>query len=140
MTYCVGFLLRTGLVMIGDTRTNAVVDNIATFRKLQVFEVPGDRVVAVATSGNLAVSQAVVNHMLEGLRGPDGTVQTIYTVRSMFEMAQFAGRAVRIVRERDAEALTVDGGGFDCALLVGGQIGERRLRLFMVYRAMTESG
>ena len=135
MTYCVGLLLRKGLVMVGDTRTNAGVDNIATFRKLQIFEVPGERVVAIATAGNLAVTQAVVNHMLEGLPGPEGDVQTLYTVPSMFEMAQFAGRAVRTVRERDADALAQDGGGFDCAMLVGGQIGERRLRLFMVYRA-----
>ncbi|RAH97640.1 peptidase [Acuticoccus sediminis] len=135
MTYCVGLLLHKGLVMVGDTRTNAGVDNIATFRKLQIFEVPGERVIAIATAGNLAVTQAVVNHMLEGLPGTDGEIQTLYTVPSMFEMAQFAGRAVRTVRERDAEALAQDGNGFDCALLVAGQIGERRLRLFMVYRA-----
>jgi len=135
MTYCVGLLLRKGLVMLGDTRTNAGVDNIATFRKLQIFEVPGERVVAIATAGNLAVTQAVVNHMLEGLPGPDGDVQTLYTVPSMFEMAQFAGRAVRTVHARDAEALQSDGTGFDCSMLVAGQIGERRLRLFMIYRA-----
>ena len=135
MTYCVGLLLGDGLVMLGDTRTNAGVDNIATFRKLQVFEVPGERVIAVATAGNLAVTQAVVSHLVEGLPGSDGVAQTVYTVPSMFEMAQFVGRAVRKVHERDAAALTASGGVFDCSLLVGGQIGERRLRLFMVYRA-----
>ncbi|MEM8665142.1 MAG: peptidase, partial [Pseudomonadota bacterium] len=66
MTYCVGLLLRSGLVMVADTRTNAGVDNIATFRKLQVFEVPGERVIAIATAGNLAVTQAVMSHITEG--------------------------------------------------------------------------
>ena len=33
------------------------------------------------------------------------------------------------------EALEEDGGSFNCSLLLGGQIGERRLRLFMIYRA-----
>lgn len=135
MTYCVGLLLRQGLVMVGDTRTNAGVDNIATFRKLQVFEVPGERVVAIATAGNLAVTQAVMSHLVEGLPNAAGEVQTVFTVPAMFELAQFVGQAVRVVRERDAGALEKDGGRFDCSLLVGGQIGERRLRLFMVYRA-----
>ncbi|WP_420392409.1 peptidase [Acuticoccus sp.] len=135
MTYCVGLLLDAGLVMVGDTRTNAGVDNIATFRKLQVFEARGERVIAVATAGNLAVTQAVVNHMLEGLPSADGDLRTLFTVGSMFELAQFAGEAVRTVRERDGEALKEDGGGFECTLLLGGQIGTRRLRLFMVYRA-----
>jgi len=135
MTYCIGLLLRDGLVMVGDTRTNAGVDNIATFRKLQVFHVPQERLIALATAGNLAVAQAVVSQMLEGLPGPAGEVQSIYTVPSMFEMAQFAGRVVRTVRARDAEALHEDGGVFDCSILLGGQIAGRRLRLFLVYRA-----
>ena len=135
MTYCVGLLLRKGLVMVADTRTNAGVDNIATYRKLQIFEVPGERVIAVATAGNLAVTQAVVSHLVEGMPNARGELQTVYTVPSMFEMAQFVGQAVRTVRQRDAEALEEDGGSFNCSLLLGGQIGERRLRLFMIYRA-----
>jgi putative proteasome-type protease len=135
MTYCIGLLLRDGLVMVGDTRTNAGVDNIATFRKLQVFGTPGERVIALATAGNLAVTQAVVSQMVEGMPGPSGEVQSIHTVPSMFEMAEFAGRVVRAVRARDADALAQDGGVFDCSILVGGQIAGRRLRLFLVYRA-----
>jgi putative proteasome-type protease len=50
MTYCVGILAQEGLVMIADTRTNAGVDNIATFRKLHLFEIPGERVVTLATA------------------------------------------------------------------------------------------
>ena len=95
MTYCVAMRLDRGLVFASDTRTNAGVDNIATFRKLQIFEVPGERVIAIATAGNLAVTQAVVSHLIEGLPRPDGQLETVYTVPSMFEMAQFVGRAVR---------------------------------------------
>ena len=44
MTYCCGILVRDGLVMIADTRTNAGLDNVSTFRKLHIFEKPGDRI------------------------------------------------------------------------------------------------
>ncbi len=135
MTYCVGLMLESGLVMVGDTRTNAGVDNIATFRKLQITEVPGERVIAIATAGNLAVTQSVVSHITEGMTMADGTRHTLHTAPSMFELAQFVGRAVRHVADRDSEALHQDGGRFDCSLLVGGQIAGGPPRLFMIYRA-----
>ena len=46
MTYCVGILVQEGLTMIADTRTNAGLDNIAQYRKLHVFERPGERMEA----------------------------------------------------------------------------------------------
>ena len=66
MTYCVGVLVHDGLVMISDTRTNAGIDNIASYRKLYLFEEPGERVLALASSGNLSVSQAVVSLLTVG--------------------------------------------------------------------------
>jgi putative proteasome-type protease len=135
MTYCVGILVQDGLVMIADTRTNAGLDNIATFRKLHVFEVPGERVVAVASAGNLAISQAVISLLTEGLDDDDGQPQTILTTPSMFKTAQLVGRAVREIRSIDGPALSQNDSGFDVALLLGGQIKGGRLRLFMVYRA-----
>ena len=71
MTYCVGILVREGLVMIADTRTNAGIDNIATFRKLHLFEKPGESVMAIATAGNLAVSQSVITLVSEGMEDPE---------------------------------------------------------------------
>ena len=62
MTYCCGILVRDGLVMIADTRTNAGLDNISTFRKLHVFKQPGERIMAIASSGNLSLSQSVGQH------------------------------------------------------------------------------
>jgi putative proteasome-type protease len=137
MTYCVGILVREGLVMIADTRTNAGVDNIATFRKLNVFSVPDDRAIGIATSGNLATSQAVVTLATTGLKNPDtGALETIYTVPSMFQAAYLVGRAVReayrIEGRSDQEAAA---NGFDVTILLGGQIRNGQLRLFLCYSA-----
>ena len=71
MTYCCGILVRDGLVMIADTRTNAGLDNISTFRKLYLFERPGERVLMLAASGNLSVTQGVVNFISECIERPD---------------------------------------------------------------------
>ncbi|TCT12689.1 putative proteasome-type protease [Tepidamorphus gemmatus] len=136
MTYCVGILLNDGLVMIADTRTNAGLDNIATYRKLHIFERPGDRVVALCSAGNLAASQAVLSVLNEGLEEP-GTAEpeTIWTQPSMFKTAQFVGRAIREVYRIDGKALEQQAAGFDVTFLVGGQVKGGRLRLFMVYSA-----
>lgn len=136
MTYCVGILVRDGLVMLADTRTNAGLDNVATFRKLTVFERPGDRVVSVATAGNLAANQAVTSLLAEGILDEQtGNRETIWTCKTMFEAAQFVGRAVREVYRIDGEPLEQHGSSFDITLLVGGQIGDGPLKLFMVYSA-----
>ncbi len=137
MTYCVGLLVREGLVMIADTRTNAGVDNVAVFRKLQVFESPGERVMALATAGNLAVGQSVTSLLTEGINNPDtGATETIADMPSMFKAAQFVGRAIREVHRVDGPALDQSQqGGFDVSMLLGGQVAGGRLRLFMIYAA-----
>ncbi|WP_099558877.1 peptidase [Hartmannibacter diazotrophicus] len=136
MTYCVGILVKEGLVMIGDTRTNAGLDNVATFRKLHVFERPGERMVAVASAGNLAVTQAILSLIQEGFKpDPDGPIETIWTQPSMFRTAQFLGQAVREVYRVDGPSLEQNGSSFEVSLLLGGQTAGGRLRLFMIYRA-----
>jgi putative proteasome-type protease len=136
MTYCVGILLNDGLVMIADTRTNAGVDNIAVFRKLHVFRMPGERVIALASAGNLSHAQTVVSLLNEGLENPETKkLETLVQAQSMFQAAQMVGRAVRHVYNTDGSALEKQGGGFDVSFLLGGQIKDRRLRLFMVYAA-----
>ena len=136
MTYCVGISVREGLVMIADTRTNAGIDNIATFRKLHVFEEPGERVLAVCTSGNLSVSQAVLDHIQEGLENPDtGAVDTLMSMPSMFKAAQLIGRAIRQVYATDGRSLEEHNSRFDVAFLFGGQIKGGKMRLFMIYSA-----
>ncbi len=136
MTYCVGILVREGLVMIADTRSNAGLDNIATFRKLHVTQKPGERAIAIATAGNLAVSQSVMSLVSEGLENPDtGEKETLKTVPSMFRAAQLVGRAIREVHRLDGESLEQQNSGFDVSMLLGGQVKDGRLRLFMIYAA-----
>lgn len=136
MTYCIGMLVKDGLVMIGDTRTNAGLDNIATFRKLHHFETPGERVVTVATAGNLAASQAVLSLVTEGLHNPDtDRFETVWTTPSMFATAQMIGRAVREIYRIDGPGMEQQKTKFDVMLMVGGQIANGRLRLFQIYSA-----
>jgi len=136
VTYCVGILVRDGLVMIADTRTNAGLDNIATFRKLKVFEKPGDRAIGIATAGNLAVSQSVVSLITEGCDNPEtGEKETIMTVPSMFAAAHLVGRAIREVHRVDGPALEQAQGSFDVSILLGGQVRNSGMRLFMLYSA-----
>jgi putative proteasome-type protease len=136
MTYCVGMLLREGLVMITDSRTNAGIDNINHFRKLHIFEKPGEVALALATSGNLSVTQSVVSLLTEGLLDPvTGKTETLLEMPSMFKAAQLVGRAVREVDHLDGQGLVKHGGIFDASILLGGQLRDRRLRLFMVYAA-----
>ena len=59
MTYCVGIKLDAGLVFLSDSRTNAGLDQINTFRKMMVYEKPGDRFMVMLSAGNLSISQSV---------------------------------------------------------------------------------
>jgi putative proteasome-type protease len=136
MTYCVGLKLRDGLVMISDTRTNAGIDNISCFRKLHLFAEPGDRCIAIASSGNLSITQSVISLLMEGINDPEtGKKQTLMNIPTMFKAAQLVGAAVREVYRTDGPSLEQHQAGFDVALLLGGQIKGRRMRLFMVYSA-----
>ena len=122
--------------MIGDTRTNAGLDNISTFRKLHLFEEPGKRVMALASAGNLSVSQTVVSLLSEGVVIPEtGERRRLADAPTMFEAAQLVGLAVRTVYETDAKLMKDSEINFDVSFLFGGQIEGRRLRLFMIYAA-----
>jgi putative proteasome-type protease len=134
MTYCVGLFLDDGLVLLSDTRTNAGVDHISTFSKMHVEEIAGERVLALLSSGNLAISQAVWNRLQEGV-WLDGERHTLRNVPTMFRAAQLVGAAVRAVFEADGPSLRAQGIGFDVALLLGGQIAGQAQRLFMIYAA-----
>ena len=135
MTYCVGILTEQGLVMMADTRTNAGLDNIATFRKLHVFREPGKKIFALATAGNLGFTQSVLSFLREGLPGEDGAVERLIDQDSMFGAAQFVGRAIRHVHAVDGAALEQYGSAVDVSMLLAGQIGGRSLRLYMLYKA-----
>jgi putative proteasome-type protease len=136
MTYCAGILVQQGLVMMADTRTNAGLDNISTYRKLHVFSEPGERVLAIATAGNLSVSQSVITLLNEGLENPETKeLETISQAPTMFRAAQMIGRAIRRVRAEDAEGFEQEHLSFDVSILFGGQIKGGPLRLYMIYAA-----
>ncbi|MGZ8403353.1 MAG: peptidase [Rhodoplanes sp.] len=136
MTYCCGILVRDGLVMIADTRTNAGLDNISVFRKLHVFTVPGERIIAVASAGNLSLTQSVLSMLNEGLENPEtGERETLLDAPTMFQAAQRLGRAIRTLRHLEGEALEAADVSFDLSFLLGGQIKSGRLRLFQMYKA-----
>jgi len=134
MTYCVGLDLKDGLVLLSDTRTNAGVDNISTFSKTYAFEVAGERFITLLAAGNLALTQATLNLLHEGIDTGD-TVETLLTVKSMFRGAQLVGEAVRRVYKIDGPAMQAQNVSFDVSFLLGGQIKGRTMRLFQIYAA-----
>ena len=136
MTYCCGILLRDGLVMFADTRTNAGVDNVSTFRKLHIFKRPGERIMAIATAGNLSISQSVVSMLREGMENPEtGETETLINSPTMFQAAQRIGHAIRQLHSLEGAALEASDVKFDVSFLFGGQIKGERPRLFMLYSA-----
>ena len=141
MTYCVGIKLNAGLVFLSDSRTNAGVDHISTFRKMIVYEKPGDRVMVLLSAGNLSISQSVREILqIEELRevrddGEEGPPITIWNAKSMFDAARVLGSAIRRVQERDGAALKAAGVDFNVSLIFGGQIQGEGMRLFQVYSA-----
>jgi putative proteasome-type protease len=135
MTYCVGLKLDRGIVMAADTRTNAGLDNVATFKKLHVWEKPGDRVICMMAAGNLAVTQSVVSLLSERLKSEEPGRPTLHSVDTMFQAARLVGSAVRDVRAIDGEALAANSESFSVTFLLGGQIRGEAPRLFQIYSA-----
>jgi len=141
MTYCCGILVADGLVMIADTRTNAGLDDISTYRKLHLFRSEGRHAIAIATAGNLSATQNVIALLSEGVDAHDSQghespeIRRIDEAPTMYAVAQLVGRAVRQVRRVDTDAYEQESVAFQVSLLVGGQIGKERPRLFFVYSA-----
>jgi len=132
MTYCVAMRLHAGLVFLSDSRTNAGVDHISTFRKMTVFEHTGERVMVLLSSGNLAVSQSVIHRLSAGR--PPGEV-TVWNATNLFDAARVVGEAVREIHRSDAEALASFNIEFNARFIFGGQIRGESPRLFHVYAA-----
>jgi len=134
MTYCVGLLVDTGLVLLSDSRTNAGVDQINTFRKMSTFQRPNDRVLVLLSAGNLAITQAVINLLHESPPDADQPPR-IYRAKNMFNVARVIGDALREIHERDAEMLKEQGHDFNANFILGGQVSGEDPRLFHIYSA-----
>jgi putative proteasome-type protease len=133
MTYCVGLAVDTGLVMLSDSRTNAGVDQINTFRKMTIFPHAADRVLVLMSAGNLAITQAVVN-LLETPEDRDKPTAFL-SASNMFNAARVVGEALRVIHQRDAEDLKEHGHEFNGTFILGGQIKGEEPRLFHIYSA-----
>src|ERR1017187_4338736 len=131
MSYCVATMIDAGIVFASDSRTNAGVDNISTFRKMKIFERSGDRVLVIVNSGNLAVTQAKINYLEQAIRR--NTEPNLMSVFSMYEVAELIGAALREVRHRDGPFLMENNVDGSANFIVGGQITGENQRLFMVY-------
>ena len=134
MTYCVGLLVDTGLVMLSDSRTNAGVDQINTFRKMAIFQRPNDRALVLLCAGNLAITQAVVNLLHEN-EGDLSRPSKILGTPNLFAAARVVGDALREIHERDGEYLKEQGHEFNGTFILGGQIRGEEPRLFHIYSA-----
>ncbi len=137
MTYCVGIRLDAGLVFMSDSRTNAGLDQISTYRKMMIYERPDDRFMVLLSAGNLSVSQSVreILQVEKVDRGEHEEPLSIWNATSMFDAARVLGAAVRRVYEQDGPSFKAAGIDFNASMIFGGQIKGEAMRLFMVYSA-----
>jgi putative proteasome-type protease len=133
MTYCVGVLLDAGMVFASDSRTNAGVDHVSSFRKMTVYDRPGDRVVVILSSGNLSVTQNAINLLESSAKRGDGA-PNVWNAPSLFDVATMLGDCLREVKRRDAAYLTQNNIDANANFILGGQVKGEHQRLFMLYQ------
>ncbi len=132
MTYCIALRLDAGMIFASDSRTNAGVDHVSTFTKMRVFERKEDRVIVVLSSGNLAITQGVVNLLDRHQHAAEGT-PTIWNVDSMYDAATLVGDALREMQRKDGPYLMQNNIDASANMIVGGQVKGEAMRLFHVY-------
>lgn len=135
MTYCVGLLLKTGIVLLSDTRTNAGLDNIATYRKMFLFEHPGERIIAILTAGSLSVTQTTIARLQENIvDNPDATeANSIMKAPTMLQVAEIVGRTLAAVSGEIAEKLSTMKQSATASMIVAGQRKGGGMRMFLIY-------
>ncbi len=135
MTYCLGMLLRDGLVMMADTRTNAGIDDLSVYRKLRILGEEGRSLIAVASAGSLSTTQIAIERAIEGQVAPDTRkIERLDQAPHIRRVAFLLGQAIRTTIG-DWQEVTTAGVQFEASLLVGGSVGNEQLRLFMIYGA-----
>lgn len=133
MTYCVGLLLNEGMVLLSDTRTNAGLDNISTYRKMFTFEDPGERVIVIMTAGSLSVSQTTIAQLRESIEDPEATPDTsIMLAPTLLKVAEIVGATLAKVRAEVDEKLSAMQGA-SASMIVAGQRKGGAMRLFLIY-------
>jgi putative proteasome-type protease len=133
MTYCLGMMLREGLVMMADTRTNAGIDNLASYRKLRLLGQDGVSMIAVASAGSLSTTQIAMERAVEGMSLPPlYQLESLADVDRIHRAAYLLGQAVKKTSS-DWRQVTQGDLALDASLLVGGSVGHEKTRLFMIY-------
>ncbi|MDF2142205.1 proteasome-type protease [Paenirhodobacter sp. CAU 1674] len=134
MTYCVGLLLDAGMVLLSDTRTNAGVDNIAIYRKMFVFEEPGERVVTILTAGSLSVTQTTMARLREAVDDPDATPSdSIMLAPTMLKVAEIVGDTLASVRQDIDARMEASKVSTSASMIVAGQRKGGAMRMFLIY-------
>lgn len=134
MTYCVGLKLDAGMVLLSDTRTNAGLDNIATFRKMFIFENPGERCFVILTAGSLSVTQTTIARLHEAMDEPDATPETsVMLAPTMLKVAEMVGNTLATVRREIDEKFASMHQAASASLIVAGQRRGGGMRMFLIY-------
>jgi putative proteasome-type protease len=131
MTYCLGIITSSGIVMAADSRTNAGVDYISTHQKLFDFSRPGDRAVIICTAGNLSVTQATLTLLRQDLA--TNAEHNLHTLPTLYDIARYVGAKSREIQEQDRPWLEKDHIESSCTFLLGGQIRGEEPGLYLIY-------
>ena len=132
MTYCLAIKLDGGLVFGADTRTNAGMDQISSYSKIYAFTSGDDRAFVLLSSGNLATTQGVVNHIRQSLY--EQQEQTGFkAARHMFEVAEYIGELNRHVQGRDRGVPQQENVSLNASFILGGQIAKEEPEIYLIY-------
>lgn len=131
MTYCLGIINQFGIVMAADSRTNAGVDYISTYKKLFDFSSPGERAIIICTSGNLSISQGVITRLKRDIENQEE--KNLHNLSTMYDVAQYIGNKSREIQQLDRPWLEKDHIDFSCNFLLGGQIKGETPQLYLIY-------
>jgi putative proteasome-type protease len=132
VTYCLALRLHEGLVFLADTRTNAGVDNVSTFRKLHILQPAPDRLFVIESAGSLATTHEVLARLERDLRVGDGQ-ESLATVEHLFEAALYLGRMSRDVALEHKDALAEAGADGTATFILGGQVRGEAADILLVY-------
>ena len=132
MTYCLALRLDEGLIFLADTRTNAGVDNVSTYRKQHVIRAGDDRLFVLQSAGNLATTQEVLDRIERDLASAEAP-ESLATVRHLFEAALYIGRLGQEVVAAHRDGLGAVGADATATFLLGGQIAGERPDVLLVY-------
>lgn len=134
MTYCVGLKLDAGLVLLSDTRTNAGLDNIASYRKMFFFEQPEERVIAIMTAGSLSLTQTTLARLEEATEdeAADET-SSVLKAPSMLRVASIIGDTLARTRREIVEQHRELSQRASASMIVAGQRKGGDMRMFLIY-------